>query len=160
MPLRYYMMRNFTITLLLSFIFSGNLVAQTEWKWDSHNIAFSTPENFKVSTNNDNIFQAENNEISLTIAPWQDKAVNDATIVDALVKLAADMAYDDITDARKLAFEKFSGYGINGKKGEDNAAILILINTESSSNIVVIIAYSVAAEKSASEILSSLHSIK
>jgi len=148
------------LLLGLIFLLANNSFAQQEWEWKTHGIAFTTSSKISVSENNERLFQAENEKISLSIAPWQGEMPDDEAIANALVKLASDMDYDDITDARILNFDSFSGYGINGTKDGNNAAIVILLNTLNNTNIVIVIAYLPEAENEASSILTSLHTIK
>ncbi len=144
--------------LFLGFILSVVVVnAQTQWEWDTHGIGFETPEGFKVDKNSEDMFTASSEHISVTLIPWQDETVTDNDLSGALVELAVEMEYDEITEVEVLEYEDFVGYGVSGSKDGSNAVIAILLDTESSTNLIVVIGFDEGYEDVASKILSGIY---
>ena len=151
-------MKKFVFFLfLISVLTTTTLSAQTEWHWDTHGIAFNAPENFRITKNDASEFEANNSNIYLSIIPWQDGEVSEGNMAEMILGIAKEMKYDNLHDADKLAVSDFSGYFVEGSKDGANAFIACLIDTESSTNMIVIITYNDGFVDPAADILASFH---
>ncbi len=121
--------------------------AQKDWRWDDHGVGFSAPSNLRVTTNNAQEFGAEGSDIILAIYVEQDGEVTKETLADALVVAAEEMEYDNITAVDELQIHDFKGYFVEGTKDGVGAFILTLLDEKSSTNLVVVIAYTSAAAR-------------
>ena len=126
--------------LLLS-VGSNNLVAQTEMRWNTHGVGFTVPSDFKVTTNNAEEYTANNDNLILSIAPIQDEDISKENLAEVVLAMATEMKYDALEEADEINVHDFTGYYIKGKKDGVNAVVIALLDKESSTNLVVVIAY-------------------
>lgn len=143
----------------LSFCFLLNTAyAQKDWRWDQHGVGFSAPANLRVTTNNASEFSAEGSDLLLSIYVEQDGEVTEETLADALVEAAKAMEYDHISQVDELEIHDFKGFFVEGTKDGVGAFILTLLDHQSSTNLVIVIAYtSDEARKKAIEIGDSFY---
>lgn len=123
---------------LLSFI---NLAAQTELRWDAHGVGFTVPDDFQVSVNNIEEFTASNDNLALSIAPIQDEDITKENLSEAVLAMATEMRYDALNEADEIDIDDFTGYYIKGRKDGVNAVVMALLDKQSSTNLLVVIAY-------------------
>jgi hypothetical protein len=138
-------------------MFSSVLSAQVDMVWDTHGVGFKVPRGFVIKTNNQNEFSASNDDIWLTIAPVQDENVTEDDLADAVVEMAKEMDYDLVTDADKLEIDDFVGYYVRGTKNGVTALVMALLDTESSTNLLVVIGYNDDSEDAALMIANSFY---
>jgi len=119
----------------------NTVYAQQDWRWDTHGVGFSAPSNLRVTTNNANEFVAEGRDLVLSIYAEQDGEVSEETLAEALVAAAHEMQYDDISAADELSIDDFVGYFVEGTKDGVGALIITLLDKKSSTNLVVVMAY-------------------
>ncbi len=145
------MRKSFKIALFFAFTFVLNTAfAQKDWRWDNHGVGFSAPENLRITTNNDEEFSAEGSDLILAIYVEQDGEVTEEALAEALIAAATEMEYDEISTVDELEIHDFVGYFVEGTKDGVGAFILTLLDKKSSTNLVVVIAYtSDAARKKA-----------
>lgn len=127
--------------LFLGLFATGNLVAQTEMRWDTHGVGFTVPDDFKVSANNAEEYTASNDNLVLSIAPIQDENITKENLSEAVLAMATEMHYDALQEADEINIDDFTGYYIKGKKDGVNAVVMALLDKESSTNLLVVIAY-------------------
>jgi hypothetical protein len=129
-------------SLFLVCIFLLNTAsAQKDWRWDDHGVAFSAPENLRITANDANEFSAEGSDLILSIYVEQDGEVTEDHLGEALVAAAAEMDFDDISAINDLKIHDFKGYFLEGTKDGVGAFILALLDEKSSTNLIVVIAY-------------------
>ncbi len=145
------------MVLVASFLLLGNAFAQEDYTWDHHGIGFSAPSNFVTETNNSSEFSADNGSVFLYLLPWQDASINDDNLADATIEVALEMEYDQLTDADELSIQDFEGYYVEGEKDGMNAFVACLLDTESPTNVIVVILYSDGHVDDAAGILTSLY---
>ena len=145
------MRKLFKATLFLACVLLTNTAfAQKDWRWDNHGVGFSAPSNLAVSTNNAQEFVAESSDLLLSIYAEQDAEVTEEHLAEALIAIATEMEYDNITAADELQIQDFKGFFVEGTKDGIGAFILTLLDHRSNTNLVVVIAYtSDAARKKA-----------
>jgi len=132
--------------------------AQQDWRWDTHGVGFSAPSNLRVTTNNASEFVAEGRDLVLSIYAEQDGEVSEETLAEALVAAAEELEYDNITAADELSIDDFVGYFVEGTKDGVGALIITLLDKKSSTNLVVVMAYTTeAARQKAIEIGDSFY---
>ena len=127
--------------LLAFFVCNNNLAAQTEMRWDTHGVGFTVPDNFKVTTNNAEEYTAGNDNLILSIAPIQDENIEKEHLSEAVLAMATEMHYDALQEADEINIDDFTGYYIKGKKDGVNAVVMALLDKNSSTNLLVVIAY-------------------
>lgn len=124
-----------------SFFIFNTAFAQKDWQWPAHGVGFSAPANLKVTVNNDDEFAAEGSDLVLSIQPIQDASLTADNLAEALVAAATELEYDDIHAASALAIDDFVGYFVEGTKDGVGAFIIMLLDTESSTNLIIVMAY-------------------
>lgn len=138
-------------------ISAGAFAQMIDYHWDNHGVGFSIPRDFGVSTNNAEEFSADNGNLFLTILPFQDKNVTKDNLADAVVAIATEMDYDSIEEADAADVDDFTGYYVKGTKEGVNALVMALLDSESSTNLIVIIAYVDGMEAKAIDIANSFY---
>ncbi len=133
--------RHLLFSTLSFLLLSSALKAQVDMVWDNHGIGFKVPRGFVVKTNNDSEFTATNNEVWVTILPFQDEKVTEDDLADGLVEMATGLDYDLVTDADELELDDFVGFYVRGVKDGVSAILIGLLDTESSTNLFVVIAH-------------------
>jgi len=142
--------------LVLVCTLSTQLSAQTtDMHWDTHGVAFTVPSDFKIKTNNAEEYTAENKNISLSIIPVQDENVTKEHLAEAVTTMAKELDYDVISKAAEASIDDFEGYYVVGKKNGVNALLMAILDTESSTNLLVVVVYANGFEKAAEEIANS-----
>lgn len=119
----------------------NTLHAQQDWRWEQHGVGFSAPSNMRITTNNDSEFTAEGSDLVLSIYVEQNGEVNDNNLAEAVIAAAKELNYDEVTAADEVEIDDFKGYFVEGTKGDIGALILALLDTKSSTNLVIVIAY-------------------
>ncbi len=127
-----------TLTLFLSLT---ALQAQTEMHWDTHGVGFTVPSNFKVETNNAEEYTASNDNLFLSITPIQDENITKDHLADAVIEMAKELEYDIVEEADEADVDDFTGYYVKGRKDGVNAILMALLDSESSTNLLVVIVY-------------------
>ena len=143
------------LTVFALLIAQNALFAQTEMRWDTHGVGFTVPSDFKVSTNNAEEYTAGNDNLILSIAPIQDEEISKENLSEVVLAMAVEMKYDALEEADEINVHDFTGYYIKGKKDGVNAVVIALMDKESSTNLVVVIAYDDSYFEEAVEIAKS-----
>jgi hypothetical protein len=153
------MKKSFKLALFVALSLLVNTAfAQQDWRWDTHGVGFSAPSNLRVTTNNASEFVAEGRDLVLSIYAEQDGEVSEETLAEALVAAAEELEYDNITAADELSIDDFVGYFVEGTKDGVGALIITLLDKKSSTNLVVVMAYTTeAARQKAIEIGDSFY---
>jgi hypothetical protein len=133
----------------------ASLSAQTDMHWDTHGVAFTVPDNFTITTNNAEEYSAENDNIALSIIPVQDENVTKEHLAEAVTEMAKGLDYDVISKAAEASIDDFEGYYVVGKKDGVNAIVMAILDTESSTNLLVVIVFANGFEKAAENIANS-----
>lgn len=128
-----------------------------DYHWDTHGVGFSIPRDFSVQTNNAEEFTADNGKIFLTILPFQDENVSKDNLADAVVAMAKELDYDSIEEADAADVDDFTGYYVKGTKEGVHAVVMALLDSESSTNLLVVIAYTEGSESKAIDIANSFY---
>ena len=136
---------------------AGAFAQMIDYHWDTHGVGFSIPRDFSVSTNNAEEFSADNGNLFLTILPFQDENVTKDNLADAVIAMATELDYDSIEEADAADVDDFTGYYVKGTKEGVNAVVMALLDSESSTNLLVVIAYMDGMEKKAVEIANSFY---
>lgn len=145
--------RTFLLTAL--FLAQQSLSAQQEMRWDTHGIGFSVPTDFKIETNNAEEYTASNENLFLSIIPIQDEELTKEHLAEAVVEMAKEMKYDVINNADEAEMQDLVGYYVLGKKDGVNALLMALMDTESSTNLLVVIVYDDRSERAALKVANS-----
>lgn len=133
--------RSLLLAIFTLFTAANLITAQTEMRWDTHGVGFTVPSDFKVSANNAEEYTASNDNLVLSIAPIQDESVTKENLAQAVFAMAKEMQYDAMDEADEIEIHDFTGYYIKGRKDGINAVVMALMDKESSTNLLVVIAY-------------------
>lgn len=144
-----------TFLLAALFLAQQSLSAQQEMRWDTHGIGFSVPTDFKIETNNAEEYTASNENLFLSIIPIQDEELTKEHLAEAVVEMAKEMKYDVINNADEAEMQDLVGYYVLGKKDGVNALLMALMDTESSTNLLVVIVYDDRSERAALKVANS-----
>lgn len=152
-------MKKFQFFALLTglLIFSLHLSAQTAMEWEDHGIGFTVPDDFSVITNNGEEYTAVNEHLFLSLAPIQDESITEDNLASAVVQMAVEMKYDVVDEANALEIDDFTGYYVKGQLDGAHAVVMALMDTRSSTNLLVIIAYDEDYEDEALQIAASFY---
>ena len=145
------------LTTLTFLLLSISMNAQTDMIWDTHGVGFTVPDDFKIETNNAEDFTAGNDALFLSILPWQDEAITEDDLADAVYAFAKELKYDRINEGDAIEIDDFTGYYIKGRKDGANAVLLALLDKESSTNLLVVIVYANGYEDAAVDIAASFY---
>ncbi len=151
------LLRKIQFSLLFLFVFSFPLFSQDEYKWDSHGIGFKASSDMKVTVNKADEFEASNGKITLDIFPWQDENVNKDDLADGIVAIAKELKFDNVHGADAMEIDDFQGYYVLGSKEGVEALIMILLDKESSTNMIVTIVYEKGSQDIALKIADSFY---
>ena len=144
--------------VLTSLLFATfQLSAQTTMEWEDHGIGFSVPDDFSIITNSGEEFTAVNEHLFLSMAPIQDETVTEDNLALAVVQMAVEMQYDVVSEADAIEIDDFIGYYVKGTLDGSHAVVMALMDTESSTNLLVIIAYDEGYENQALRIAASFY---
>lgn len=137
------MRKLFNASLLIVFSLVCNSVfAQQDWRWETHGVGFNAPANLHITANNEQEFTAEANDLVLSIYVEENGEVTEEALAEALVAAAREMEYDNISAVAELEIHDFKGYLVEGTRDGIGALIITLLDTQSSTNLVVVLAYS------------------
>lgn len=84
--------------------------------WDDYGLGFTLPKGLTITENDGDTFSAEGNDLYLTILPILDRTITEDDLADAVIAMATEMDYDDLTDADDLELNDLYGYYVGGKK--------------------------------------------
>ena len=146
------------LAVLSALLFTSvQLSAQTAMEWTDHGIGFSVPDDFSIVTNTGEEFTAVNEHVFLTMAPIQDETITEDNLAEAVVEMAKELEYDVVDEADAIDIDDFTGYYVKGTLGSAHAVVMALMDTESSTNLLVIIAYDKGYENEALKIAASFY---
>ncbi len=131
----------FILAITLTLLSAAVAQAQTEMHWDTHGVGFSVPSNFKIDTNNGEEYTASNDNIFLSITPIQDENITKEHLADAVIEMAKGLEYDIVEEADEADIDDFTGYYVKGRKDGVNAILMAMLDSESSTNLLVVIVY-------------------
>lgn len=127
-------------TLLLVFVSFG-LHAQTDMVWDDYGLGFTLPRGLSITENDGDTFSAESDDLYLTILPIADRTITENDLADAVISMATEMDYDDLTDADALELRDLYGYYVEGKKDGAHAFVIAMMDTQSTTNYLAVIVF-------------------
>ncbi|MEZ5031950.1 MAG: hypothetical protein R2787_11160 [Saprospiraceae bacterium] len=126
---------------LLLLVMSVTLSAQVDMVWDDYGLGFTLPRGLSITENDGDTFSAESDDLYLTILPIADQTITEDDLADAVVAMATEMDYDDLTDADDLELNDLYGYYVEGIKEGAHAFVIALMDSQSSSNYLAVIVF-------------------
>lgn len=129
--------------------------AQSEFRWNEHGVGFSVPDDFHIEANNAEEFSAGNEVLFLSIVPIQDENITEDNLAEALVAMAEEMEYDRLEKVAETTLQDFVGYYTIGTKDGANALLMTLLDTQSSTNLLIVIVYADQGQRAAIQIANS-----
>ncbi len=133
------MKRSFQTLFLICCSFG--LSAQTDMVWDDYGLGFTLPRGLVITENDGDTFSAESDELYLTILPIADRTITEDDLASAVIAMATEMDYDDLTDADDLKLSDLYGYYVEGKKDGAHAFVIAMMDTQSSTNYLAVIVF-------------------
>lgn len=143
-------------TLLLVFVSFG-LYAQTDMVWDDYGLGFTLPKGLTITENDGDTFSAEGNDLYLTILPIRDRTITEDDLADAVIAMATEMDYDDLTDADDLELNDLYGYYVEGEKDGAHAFVIAMMDTQSSTNYLAVVVFTPARREQAIRLARSFY---
>jgi hypothetical protein len=155
----------FATVMLLSAGLSAESHAQTAFEWDYHGIGFEVSSDFNVQTNNESEFTAVSSDgiIAVTLMPWSDATVSLEDLAEATVLTAEQLATFDraAIDGDAIDLGDLQGYFIVAATDDyhsyDFLLVSLLLDVQSSTNLVVAIGFMDGNEDEAIDILASIY---
>ena len=153
-------------TMLLCFVgLSSKTNAQTAFEWDFHGIGFEVASDFNVQANNESEFTAVSSDgiIAVTLLPWSDATVSMDHLAEATISTAEQLATFDRAeiDGDAIDLGDLEGYFIvaatDDYESYDFLLVALLLDVESSTNLVVAIGFMDGNEDEAIDILGSIY---
>ena len=144
--------------LLLIAIFSVETTAQQTWEWDAYQVKLDLPDDFKVTKNTDNEFEASGEGMEILMYIFEaDISLSDMR--EATIEAANEMELEEWDAVQNVRTRGFEGKYVAGYL--DEAAVLLcgLINPENTTNFFVAIVFDdedEVAEEDAFDILNSI----
>ncbi len=120
---------------------SFGLSAQVDMIWDDYGLGFTLPRGMAITENDGDTFSAESEDLYLTILPIHDQTITEADLADAVIAMATEMEYDDLTDADDLELNDLYGYYVEGRKDGALAFVIALMDTQSANNYLGVIVF-------------------
>lgn len=130
-----------SLVLLLLSGFSFGLTAQVDMIWDDYGLGFTLPRGLKITENDGDTFSAESDDLYMTILPIADRTITEFELADAVVAMATELEYDELTDADDLELDDLYGYYVEGQKDGTHAFVITLMDSQSSSNYLAVIVF-------------------
>ena len=145
------------LALVCSLSFGATAFAQVDYHWDAHGIGFSIPSNFKVLNNNAELFEAENANLHLTINPFQDESLTMENLASEIIKSAKELGFQGGAEIDEIKIDDFEGYYAEGTLEGQGAFFAILLDTKSSTNMVITLVYDDKSVDQAIKLLKSFY---
>lgn len=145
-------------SILLFVLLLGSMqtsFAQVELRWDAHGVGFAVPGDFHIEANNEQEFSAGNDLMFVSIIPIQDENITEENLAEALIAMAEEMEYDRLDEAAETKLHDFVGFYTIGAKDGANALLMTLLDTQSSTNLLVVIVYADQSQRAALQIANS-----
>ena len=130
---------------LFTLLFTGmsiGLTAQIDMIWDDYGLGFTLPRGLSITENDGDTFSAESDDFYLTIVPIADQTITELDLADAVVAMATDMEYDELTDADDLELDDLYGYYVEGEKDGARAFVIAMMDSQSTANYLAVIVFS------------------
>lgn len=151
------MTKNYFLLAFTWLVLCASANAQTTWEWDSHGVGFETPHGFSITTNNHEEFEAENDNVFVSISAWQDESITEDHLADFLIEFAVELEYDVISELSEIVHGDLVGFGADGTKDGTNVLIATFLDTKSGTNLIVVIGYQHGYDDTAADILASIY---
>jgi hypothetical protein len=150
-------MKTFLLLLCFACLSITSKAQLTDMHWDTHGVGFKVASDVRITTNNSEEFTAEISNITLSIIPIQDGNLTQDHLLDATIEMAKGIGYDSVDGGDEVEIDNFKGYYVIGTKDGVNALIMSLLDTKSSTNLLVVIVYVNDFEDDAIEIANSFY---
>ncbi|MDL2257386.1 hypothetical protein LJC06_04190 [Bacteroidales bacterium OttesenSCG-928-I14] len=139
-----------TILLLTSLAIN----AKDTYTWKQYGLSFSVPEDFDVLKNNEESFEAENDEIYLSIEVLDYDGLTPEFFGELLGQMAISSEMED-AEVGELRLTTLEGAYIEGVVGASNVIYVILLDTDSNIALIASIVYEDGNERAATNIVNS-----
>lgn len=145
--------------LTIGFVFSSMhlMFGQTDMHWDSYGLGFTLERGMRIVTNDGEEFTAERKELYITIHPLTNEYVTEDDLIEAVIAMAQEMEYDDISDADVLELDDLVGVYIEGTTDGTSSFVIALMDTESAQNYIVIVIFEDSHRDAAIEMIHSFY---
>lgn len=137
---------------------TNDTIAQQTWEWDAYKVKVDLPDDFKVTKNNDNEFEAAGEGMDLLIYIFEEDITLD-DMRDATVSVANDMKMEIVDAVQNIETRGFEGKYVAGYLEESAVLLCGLINPKNLTNFFVVIVFDdedTVAEEDAFKILDSI----
>lgn len=137
---------SFYIIGLLSLIPMTSQAQYRAFEWDAHGVGFEVASDFLVMKNNYNEFTAvsSDNQIAISIQPWQDASITINNLEQATVNVGADLLTggNELIAADYIQLDYYQGYYIvvstpGSQYSGDFMLLALLLDTESGTNLTI-----------------------
>ena len=146
------------VVILLCALFTTDMVAQQTWQWDAYKVKVDLPDDFKVTKNNDNEFEATGEGMELLMYIFEADITLDE-MKQATIDAAKDMELEEWDSVENITTRGFEGKYVAGY-AEGSAVLLSgLINPKNITNFFVVVLFNDdddVAEEAAFDILDSI----
>lgn len=140
--------------------------AQDTYEWDAYGVGFSVASDVIIQQSSSDSFTAvtSDGEIAINISPWLDETVDTDGLAEATISMAIELyAFDDSeVDGDYIEIDSFDGYYLiasqDGFDEPDYLLVAVLLDTESETNLIVVIGFDDGNDEEALDILTSLYS--
>ncbi len=151
-------MKKFLFLLLTGWLLAlPSLTAQTDMIWEDFGLGFRLPPGMVITENDGETFTAENDDLVLSIVPVKDRSFTEDDLADAVIAMADELEYDEITDAHELELNDLYGFYVEGDKDGVQAVVIALMDTLSANNYLAVIAYTKKARQKAIDLARSFY---
>lgn len=154
-------MKTIHLTFILFFFVSlttvNNINAQTEMGWDSHGVGFAVPNDYYVEANTYSEFSFTNGSVYISLMPWQDGSVGESDLAEGVIEAANQMNYSQLAGVEYFEHDYFAGYSVGGIKDGLGSVISLVLDTESSTNLLIVATFQPGYEDQATRILDTIY---
>lgn len=125
--------------ITLSLFFATSSFAQETFHWN--NIAFTLTDDFDVTHQGRNTFEAVGDGLEIRIAAFSDDEIDADDISDVTLALAIDLKLEEVDDAAEIDLNGLEGAYIEGYKDGDRIFLMGMIDPDSDDNFFAVITF-------------------
>lgn len=125
--------------IALSLFFTTPIFAQETFHWN--NIAFTLSDDFDVTQQGRNTFEAIGDGLEIRIAAFSDDAIDADDISDVTLALAIDLKLEEVDAAAEIDLNGLEGAYVEGYKNGDRIFLMGMIDPDSDDNFFAVITF-------------------
>lgn len=128
-------------TVILFVVGTATALAQQDFEWEKYGLAFTLADDFKVTANTDESFEASGDGMEFGVYTWENPNLTQEDLGDLIVELAGDIELSIVDDADYIELNQLKGAYVEGYKDGSRIFVMGMMDPDSEANFFALVTY-------------------